>query len=141
MKPEKLCAMAYLKKDSENGSCLECGKPLYGRPDKKFCCSACKNEWHYRKEAEVKLSKSRTLTVLNRNYMLLESLLDRKIKSIGLWELEQMGFQPKTITGYIKSRRNSEEYACFNIIYRQDASRIYNIRKIQTATSRDSSCI
>lgn len=61
-----------------NNSCLECGEPLKGRSDKKFCDTYCRNNFHNRVNAdqhrEVRSINSRLL----RNRRILLDLVGRR---------------------------------------------------------------
>ena len=107
--------------------CLECGKPLYGRTDKKFCSSACKNGWHYQHSADLRNLKSWTNTALTRNYRILRSLPENEESRFSLAELQLRGFSPQLVTSHLGTSGNVSHYACFDIHYCQTDTEIFNV--------------
>ena len=55
--------------------CLECGKPLKGRIDKKFCDDYCRNAYNNKSKAEESTYVRKINQVLKRNRRILEELL------------------------------------------------------------------
>ncbi|MBO4446747.1 MAG: hypothetical protein J5764_01320 [Bacteroidales bacterium] len=124
--------MEYKLRNEDDNLCLECGKEIYGRTDKKFCCQSCKNEWHNRNNATYRLVRNKTITALGRNHKILEDLIEEGIESIDELELRQMGFRPEFLTSSnIHDRRTLKEYACYDIVYCVGGGRISKIRRIQ----------
>lgn len=111
-------------------SCLECGRELYGRSDKKFCSEECKNRYHNRRHQDSRRIRNRIITDLSSNYEILENLLKMKIKVVSLCDAEAMGFKPAIITGCTKEKGHNE-YRCFDIKYCQSPTRIFNIGRVQ----------
>lgn len=111
-------------------SCLECGREIYGRPDKKFCGEHCKNKFNNRKNNYFRNIRNRTETILCRNHSILEKLLFLGIKSIGLGELTSLGFNISYVTGHCRGRKRHDEYQCFDIAYCKSETKIFCIRKI-----------
>ena len=107
--------------------CLECGKPLYGRPDKKFCSSNCKNEWHYQQSAGSIRQKNWTHSLLTRNYKILRELLGNKSKRFSLAELQMRGFSSQMVTSHLGHCKDKQYYACYDILYTQSSTEVFNI--------------
>lgn len=122
--------MDYKIKEEEKGTCLECGKEFYGRSDKKFCSTACKNHYHNRTSDDKRLMKQRIFTDLSANYAILEKLLNMGLKVINLCDAEAIGFRSSIITGYSKTKGHNE-FRCFDIRYCQSPTRIFNIRRVE----------
>lgn len=111
--------------------CLECGDKIkYGRTDKKFCCDDCRNRHYNGKLKEARAYRRKVLSLLERNYELLDELLKKGIDSADFVNLVTLGFTPDAVTFYHRSRRH-DEFACFDIKYKMSESRIYSISKIQ----------
>ena len=113
----------------ERKKCLECGKEIYGRPDKKFCSEHCKNHYHNHHGHQSSRLRYRIINNLEKNHHLLEGLLKLGITSISLSDAMALGFKPSHITGCIK-RAKYNELRCFDICYRQTSEFITNIRDI-----------
>ena len=109
---------------------------LHGRTDKKFCSRQCKNRFNNRRKNESCAARNRTITALNCNYRILSALLDAGRNTIPLLDLEQMGFRPGFITSCRRGRQLHDEYSCFNIIYCQTSSKVFNIRRVETISSK-----
>jgi len=109
--------------------CEYCGKEIHGRTDKRFCNSDCKNNYYYETNKANILACNRTITALRANYRILCTLLSRGKYSADLYLLQDLGFKPAYITGHRRVRYGHDEYRCFDIVYCQTPSRIFNILK------------
>ena len=132
-----------LKKTMEYGEnekgkrCLECGDDItYGRKGRKFCCDRCKNTWHNRKTRGTRLAKARVMTMLNRNYSILNGILEAGETSAGVEQLNRMGFNFGYCTSYHKIRRH-DEYVCFDIKFTLIGSEVVSIRKLPLVSLKD----
>lgn len=126
----KNLTMNYKTRDSEDrGTCLECGSGFNGRSNKKFCCLACKNSFNNRRLRTIRNYRNNTIAKLNRNYEILEMLINEKARSAGLEELRELGFEDSFITGRRIGARRHEECSCFDIVYCRTGSKIFDIRR------------
>lgn len=127
-KVKKRMAMEYkLDEKALAGTCLECGAALpYGRQDRKFCCSKCKNDYNNRRVRVSRATHRRVQGALEKNYELLARLCRARISSLMLSEAIMLGFNPEYATGH-RRIGGREEYSCFEIKYCLSANRIYNI--------------
>ena len=114
---------------AEHGACLECGHPLVGRTDKKFCCGDCKNRYHNRERNAIRRFRNKTMADLETNYRILEWAVDTGSTSIPLEILDRMGFNPGCVTFHGQGEKGHTEYGCFDIRYYQSGSKIFNIRR------------
>ena len=110
-------------------TCLNCGKVLIGRADKKFCDSLCRMQYHNAKKNESCAIRNRIITALNKNYRILTNLLASGKDNAELSELEQLGFIPHCITSVIESDGPYGQYVCYDITYCQTRNRITNIKR------------
>lgn len=108
--------------------CLQCGAPINGRPDKKFCDSSCRNAYHNREAEELRRYRNFVLETIEINYAILKEALNDGRRSIPYDEAASRGFNPDIITGYHKKYRK-DDYCVFDIIYNRSDSRIDNIRR------------
>lgn len=121
--------MAYKQRDDEETmKCLECGHVFVGRPDKKFCSDRCRNHFHAKERSVQVRVRNNVFGKLISNYRILEELLKAQTTSIGLNEIEALGFNASFITGCRRGRHRHDEYRCFDIIYNQSDSKIFNIK-------------
>ena len=124
--------MDYAKKPQRHmARCLECGDTIvYGRTDKKFCCDDCRNRHHNHQARTGRAFRRRVMSVLEKNYEVLEACLRAGADSVSLSEAAAMGFVTSYATAFRKSR-NRIVYECFDICYVMTPTRIYSISKIQ----------
>lgn len=73
--------------------CLECGREILGRRDKKFCDDACRSNYNNRIGGELTHEMRRINTILKKNRKVLETLLgsESKVKVSGR-KLKEMAF-------------------------------------------------
>lgn len=118
-----------IEEEEKRGRCLECGDILpYGRSDMKFCSQSCKSRWHYERDGRIKGIRIRILGALDRNYAILESLLEKGVTRIDIPDLAQMGYNFDCITSYHKVR-NRNEYRCFDIKYYMSDSSVFKLER------------
>lgn len=118
---------AAMEKNEER-LCMNCGRTLSGRPDKLFCSTRCKNEWHNRISGEEKRRRERVFSILCKNYRVLEMMIELEEHNPVISSLENAGFRPEYITGF-RHLRGRDEYRCFDITYNKTEARLYNIRR------------
>lgn len=119
------------KKERHLPHCLECGDRIsYGRKDKKFCSEECKNKHHNNLTKMSRSAKRKILTILDKNYSILDLLLRNEVKALWLSDAVAMGFNPGYNTSHIKTGRR-ELYHCFDISYVMTPNRLSSISKIQ----------
>ena len=127
-------SMEYKKWERVIPVCLECGDKIkYGRTDKKFCSDDCRNRHFNNKLKEGRAYRRKVLTLLQKNYDLLDKLIKSGIESADFADLVTLGFTPDAVTFYHRSRRH-DDFACFDIKYKMSESRIYSISKIQNVS-------
>lgn len=89
-----------MMKEKERGMevrcCLECGEPLKGRSDKKFCCDYCRNVYNNRRNCGRRRLMDGVNRKLSHNYRLLENLEGNRTR---LSSLEKEGFARQFYTG------------------------------------------
>lgn len=124
--------MDYLKRTPRSASrCLECGDKIsYGRTDKKFCSDECKNRHHNHKCRSERFVKRKTISILEKNYEILEEYVKAGVDSVLLSEVLILGFNPAYLTSLIRGKHH-DIYSCFDITYVMTPSRLCTISKIQ----------
>jgi len=129
--------MGYKKLNEEdiparNENCLECGDPIrYGRHDKKFCCTECKNRYHNRKTKTSQSAVRRAGNSLARNYDILSMLLRQGVSELPLADIVAMGFNISYLTSFAHCSGVMVHY-CYDISYRITRTRIRDIYKVQS---------
>ena len=126
----QICAMEYKKNIRKIAVCLECGSQIrYGRTDKRFCCEDCKSRHHNAQAKAARSFKNKVVSIISRNYDILDALLKEGTDSIELMDLQAMGFVPGMVTSYKRVGKH-DVYACYDIKYIMTVSRVYSIMKI-----------
>ncbi len=119
----------YKITDDPEIQCLECGGPIYGRPDKKFCSPCCKNKYHgHLRHAREKV-RSKEMDILVQNYSILETALCLNGGHGSIAAMERMGFRPEYVTQVIKKGKHLE-YRCFDFAYSICGDKISGLRKL-----------
>lgn len=121
-------------KNLDEHRCIECGAPILGRCDKKFCSLNCKNHYNNRRIKQTKAHKQHVINKISRNYEILETLLEEDQCFYNLEELSTLGFDIKYITGVRHLGTRHQKYMCFDIAYHISGAKISKIQKVDTTT-------
>lgn len=126
--------------EQKSPHCLQCGKSIYGRKDKKFCDTGCKNAYHNTELERRRKYMKKMEEDIRLNYLLLDEALKSGETSLSLEKLSNFGFR-RDITTSFRKRYRFTELGCFDIRYNQSDSKIFNIHRIglddNIAESRD----
>lgn len=99
---------------SKNKRCLECGEPLVGRIDKKFCDDQCRSAYNNRKFNRDHTFIRKVNRILKKNWKILQSLNpDGKI-ILNKNELINLGFNFNYFTYSAKTRKGKIYYFCYD---------------------------
>jgi hypothetical protein len=89
--------------------CKNCQKDFFGRSDKKFCSTTCKNRYNYQLRKETRDITKIIDGILHRNRIILFTLMknekNKKIK-IDRLILEKMNFNFNYFTGIYRNSQN-----------------------------------
>ena len=110
--------------------CVCCGKPIltYGRVDRKYCGSACKNRFNNRHRNTPGQERLRMIRILDTNRELLYKLMKLGITSIDRVSMAHLGFLPDYVTSC--HRMGSRViYSCFDMTYELTPTRFWRIRQ------------
>jgi hypothetical protein len=109
--------MIHQKNETKN--CLECGKSLKGRVDKKFCDDYCRNSYNNK----LKLADSGVVRLINnvlaKNRRILQSLLpeDKETNKTTRDNLLLKGFSFKYLTHIYTTKTGKAYYYCYEYGY------------------------
>ena len=121
----------YIHDEAEQAPhCLECGEPIYGRTDKKFCDCNCRNRWHSRLRADKDTHLRNTLGILTRNYSILENIFEMNAGTCPADVLERLGFRPEYMTHSPIKKGKHLEYRCFDFVYNMSPNKLFNLRRV-----------
>jgi len=108
--------MSYTNSPS---ACLNCGKPLKGRSDKKFCDDSCRNNYNNQLKSIVNNQMRNINNVIGKNRRILESLLPETEETgkANKEKLLRLGFQFKYITDLYTTKTGKTYYYCYDYGY------------------------
>lgn len=98
-------------------NCLECGTPLRGRRDKKFCNESCRNQFHNHVNADQSQTIREINNGLRRNRRILIELVQQGKKTIQRSILARKGFDFELITAMQEKRSGTHCYCCYEYGY------------------------
>ncbi|MBK1438785.1 hypothetical protein JHJ32_02195 [Parapedobacter sp. ISTM3] len=97
--------------------CLDCGEPLAGRADKKFCDDACRSNYNNRRNAEENGYLRRVNSILKRNRKILETLNPEGKVKVRWKTLVSAGFNFDYITDMYETNNGSQYRFCYEYGY------------------------
>lgn len=102
-------------------NCQQCGKPLRGNENKKFCDDFCKNKFHNTKRKKENEDIGKIITILKDNWRILGEVLDGKqVQNVSERALQDSGFVFRYHTHSRINKGDDKEYIfCFNYGYRR----------------------
>lgn len=93
--------------------CFECGEPLSGRTDKKFCSDACRNSFHNRNKREEKQLVKNINNTLRKNRRILIELKSSGHTKVSRNLLVEKGFNFYYFTNMYQTPDGSIYYFCY----------------------------
>ena len=124
--------MRYRKRPEEDAQhFLECGGEIaYSRKNKKFCSDGCRVRHHNHHHRFLRHYKRMVMTILDRNYEILDDLISRGVEAVWVADAIALGYNPAYVTSY---RRHGKRVMChcYDICYITTDNRMTSISKIQ----------
>jgi len=97
--------------------CLDCGRPLAGRADKKFCDDGCRGNYNNKRNSEENNYLRRVNSILKRNRRILE-ILNPDGKAKVTWKtLMREGFNFEYITEMYETGKGLQYRFCYEYGY------------------------
>ena len=95
--------------------CLECGEPIKGRADKKFCDDPCRSNFNNKVNSDVTAEMRNMNNILRKNRRILESIVgdDGKGK-ISKQKLTDKGFNYKYFTHTYTTQKGTVYKLCYD---------------------------
>ena len=101
----------------EERQCLECGKPVYGRIDKKFCDDQCRNTFNNKQNSDSNNYVRNVHNVLRRNRRILEELNPNGKSKTTRSKLTERGFDFNYHTTTYTTKAGATYYFCYEYGY------------------------
>lgn len=83
--------------------CFNCGKPIVGRRDKKFCDSQCKAEHHNKNKSYGELYIASIQSITRQNRRILKTLCPEGKATVRKEVLDSMGYDFRYFSGLFKT--------------------------------------
>ena len=98
-------------------ACLECGKPVYGRADKKFCDDQCRNSYNNKQNADSNNYVRNVHYILRKNRRILEELNPSGKEKVKLSKLNEKGFDFTYHTSSYTTKAGATYQFCYEYGY------------------------
>jgi predicted nucleic acid-binding Zn ribbon protein len=101
----------------EKKTCLNCGEPIKGRADKKFCDDACRNNYNNQLNSDNTNYVRNINNILRKNRRILEDFIpsDKTTAKASKKKLDEAGFSFSNFTSIYKNKQNQTYF--FNYEY------------------------
>lgn len=93
-------------------SCLNCGKPLHGRVDQKFCDAQCRNTHHNKNKRPDEQYLMSINMIIRKNRRILHDLCPEGRATVRRDVLDALGYDYRYFTGIYKSKLTY--YICYD---------------------------
>lgn len=102
----------------EEKQCLECGTPLKGRADKKFCDDQCRSNYNNKVNSDTTAEIRNINNILRKNRRILQSIASPEGKGkISRTKLVDKGFNFKYFTHTHTTLKGSTYHLCYDYGY------------------------
>ncbi len=98
-------------------TCLDCGQPIIGRVDKKFCDDACRSNYNNRRNSEENSYLRKVNGILKRNRRILEILAPGGKAKVKWKTLVGEGFNFDYITDMHETEKGAQYRFCYEYGY------------------------
>jgi len=97
--------------------CLECGEPIKGRVDKRFCSDLCRNSFNNRNNSDTNNFMRTINNILRRNRRILEELNPEGKTKVTKEKLTAKGFNFNYYTNTYLTKTGNQYYFCYEYGY------------------------
>jgi predicted nucleic acid-binding Zn ribbon protein len=94
-------------------TCMNCGKEIKGRHDKRFCDDSCRNAWHNTQNKESTTYMRMVNTTLKRNRKIMEELNTKGKTVVKKDDLTRRGFNFDFHTNILTTKTGSTYHFCY----------------------------
>lgn len=98
-------------------TCLECGTPIRGRIDKKFCNDSCRNTYNNKSKREGEFYERKVNSILRKNKRILAKLTPKEKSKTTKEELLFNGFNFYYFTNVYKTKQGKIYYFVYDFGY------------------------
>lgn len=94
--------------------CLECGEPLRGRADQKFCNDMCRNAYNNKKQGRTTKYMRKINRILKTNHSILKDLNTDDKTTVYSKKLQKQNFNFNYYTHTYTTRNGSVYHFCYD---------------------------
>lgn len=94
-------------------NCLECGKAVLGRRDKKFCDTQCRNDFNNRESNTATPYMRKVNGILRKNKKILAKLNNKEKARYPKERLLEEGLNFTYVSSYYKTKEGKMYYFCY----------------------------
>ena len=98
-------------------TCLDCGEPILGRADKKFCNDICRNNYNNRLNSETSNLVRRINAILRKNRRIISELIPEDKITVHRDKLVEKGFNFNYFTSIYTTQKGAEYHFCYEYGY------------------------
>ncbi len=109
--------------------CPECGEPILGRVDKKFCSDSCRNNYNNNLKSEDQNLVRNINNALRKNRRILEELNPGGKTTVHKSKLVEKGFNFKYHTSIYLTRKGEQYHFCYEQGYLKLENEFYLLVK------------
>lgn len=110
--------------------CRECGAPITGRPDKRFCGGACRTAWHNHRYYIQRCPTDAVNRVLAGNRRILEAIFTSGVHSVRLSDRRMAGYDRRYITSVERLPLGFARYRVYEYSFSILAGRICRLTRL-----------
>lgn len=97
--------------------CLDCGEPMIGRADKKFCSDQCRNNFNNKRNSDTNNLMRNINNTLRRNRRILEELIPEDKVVVARDKLMDLGFNFGYFTHLYTTKKGTIYHFCYDYGY------------------------
>ena len=98
----------------EKNHCLECGSPVYGRSDKKFCDGDCRNAYNNKVQRDHESYITALNKSLRRNRKILKNLAPIGKSTLRKEVLDALGYDFNVFSSMYRTEKGNVYYLCYD---------------------------
>ncbi|MEQ6119975.1 hypothetical protein [Reichenbachiella sp. MALMAid0571] len=124
-----------MNQETENRTCPECGRPIFGRIDKKFCSDACRNAANNKVNSDSTNYIRNVNNILRKNRRILLELNPTGKTKTQVDKLLKKGFDMEYYTNTYTTKAGQEYRYCYDQGYLLlDDGYVLLVQKIESLT-------
>ncbi len=100
--------------NQEKNECLECGKPLIGRSDKRFCDDSCRNANYNKSNRSTSNYMRKVNRIMSKNRLILEGLNPNETTKVSRKKLTTEGFNFDFYTNIYQTKNGKTYFFCYD---------------------------